>query len=312
MPARLLVLELVRSKYKHTRINTQALWKYLCWPLQPQFGSCFSLYTALMAGTQSVRAPSVDDEPGDISAPQSPSSIASVRSSSVFSAAKKLVQVRENLTEFHKKGGIVGWLHGDESEVRTASAVDQAADVSDELGDTLVLAYSPKRSSREALNLQLWQSSPLSASATETAVAEDDGLYTPPSPRSVSTSPAKLCTPPSTPLAAQVSGRSSYSSSVIESLYEKVLKASTSSSSPRHSLQPSPRRKSGRVDALVSGFDDFVGTDGSSRSRVSTILIDSCVLKTANFWMCGCIVLSRPHGERSQHSTTLSVRFCTA
>lgn len=238
-------------------------------------------------------------------APLSPP-LAAIKTSVVFSAAKRLVQVKENLTEFHKKGGIVGWLHGDEGEPREPSGVEQsgggeAGDEQDEedVGDSFALAYSPTNPKREALDAlalatsSLWasgkpsgtpeDSSPSSPSIYEPVLTdgdiktagggadegEDDGLHTPPSPRSASASPDKAAVALSAAGATSMVRRErSGSSSMLESLYEKVVKASaarTSSSSPRVSLQPSPRRKSVRADALASGFDDFVSAESSAR-----------------------------------------------
>jgi hypothetical protein len=272
--------------------------------------------------------------------PLSPS-LATIKTSAVFSAAKRLVQVKENLSDFQKKGGFVGWLHGDEDEQREPSDVEPSGEAAagrgdaegehggeEDAGDAFALAYSPTNPKREALDAlvlvtsSLWPvgmkpsaapeeslppSSPVAEPISTDEVVEvagrqeeveDDGLHTPPSPRSASASPDKaaitLSTPVSTGTPSMVRRSASGSASMFESLYEKVVRASSSgstsrtSSSPRISLQPSPRRKSARAaDALASGFDDFVSAEGTARkSKVRPILLSCSLSLVSPFDWC--------------------------
>lgn len=189
------------------------------------------------------------------------SSLSVMKAAAVFSAAKKLVQVKDNLSEFQKKGGIVGWLHGDEDENESPTAIQQANSTIANCNS----AWSP----------------PLSPGSSPRVGQADDGLHTPPSP-----SPVKGA-------AASQQG-TAISPAAYESMFDKVIKASSpaaksksprgtflfsrsrSKSSPpssptRVSLKPSPRRKVAR-DAIVSAFDDFVNADGvGQKSKASTI-----------------------------------------
>lgn len=217
--------------------------------------------------------------------------LSSMRSAAAAASVAKLVLVKEKtqqvaqtqkqaLSNFQKKGGLVGWLHGGPdgfSDEDDSSEEDQAERAEDEKEVQAAPHPALPRGSSSEPNKEALRSASLSS----------DSMSSPPhSPRQHQSFPTHQQVPaPSTSSPTSFLKSSlgrQRAGSLLENLYGKMKgTAATPPTTPprgecrgsggRIALQPSPRKENGSSDPCSIGFDGFAAASddvGTSKAKV--------------------------------------------
>lgn len=223
-------------------------------------------------------------------------SISALRSAAVAASAAKLVRVKEKtqqvaqskkqaLSNFNKKGGLVGWLHGEPGDGSESYDDDDAgsgdSSVSDGCAETVADSVQPSAE----VEADLLRSASLptdSISPATPAVRQHRSFPAQVSPNAAAQVPASEF------LKKSLRG-SQRASSLLGNLYGKVKKVGSPAATPpatpttrssvheavnngtsgggRIALQPSPRKERALQGACSLGFDEFSSASNDSSSE---------------------------------------------